>query len=584
MRSVLAVVASLAASVAAASGQFTGFVDGMKVQNWLGIPYAAPPVKDLRFKPPAAPVNVGAFNATAFGHSCYQDASQALVDTSEDCLTLNIYSPAGTKAGSNLPVMVWVHGGSFVAGGGALLIYNGSYLVSSAASTRSAVVLVTINYRLGLFGWLASTQLAAEGSLNVGLLDQRAAFDWVRANIAKFGGDPTKVTAVGESAGAISILNHIFAANVSSTLPFDRAITESGGPFGTKRQPSYADPYFNWVAKNVSCDSSSDVLSCLRDVDGKALFKADMAARKAFGGGPYGIIIDGTYIKSRPYDQLSTGAYLHIPVLLGGNTNEGTMFTPVNSSKELGPYFAGFVGGMPDAASQLAALYPTDGSDDGAFNASAALLGDSIFDCQERLFADSSSAPVYKYRFNRRPSFSILPTPERNGVYHAAELSFVFQFTPFLGTPAEQNLAAAMGRYWTTFAATGNPNPAADATVTLVDGSTGTLPTWPLYTRNATLPNGGGARMRFDGLSGVGSLLEIDNEKIQQCAFHENVYSMTPSDALTPEGEQATTTMPATGAVKTLSVTATTLSKSSAQGFSAPVAMVIGAVAVALAL
>jgi len=217
--------ASAADTVKVAQGTLHGAVAG-QVTAFKGVPFAAPPVGDLRWRPPQAPKSwTGVREATAYGHQCMQMRNvQTPIDQDEDCLTLNVWTPAGARPGAKLPVMVWIHGGSFTGGSGANAIYDGTHFA------ERGVVLVTVNYRLGRLGFFAHPALSAEqpgqplGSY--GIMDQIAALKWVKANIAAFGGDPANVTAFGESAGGIAI-NFLMTSPQAKGL-FQKAISESG--------------------------------------------------------------------------------------------------------------------------------------------------------------------------------------------------------------------------------------------------------------------------------------------------------------------------------------------------------------------
>jgi acetylcholinesterase len=271
------------------------------VDSFKGIPYAQPPVENLRLKPPQ-PItgNLGTVEATGLPRACpqfYQQVNEASLtsavvgelldspfvqmatDAGEDCLTVNVQKPSSATAGSNLPVLFWIFGGGFELG--STQMYDGANLVLTSIAEGKPIVFVAVNYRVGGFGFLGGSKLKAEGSTNLGLLDQRAGLQWVADNISKFGGDPTKVTIWGESAGSISVLDQMALYNGNNVYKgkslFRAAIMDSGSvvPADPVDCPK-AEVVFDTVVQNAGCSSAADTLTCLRSVDYTTFLNAGM--------------------------------------------------------------------------------------------------------------------------------------------------------------------------------------------------------------------------------------------------------------------------------------------------------------------
>ena len=471
-----------------ANGEDSGAVDGLVVElddgvvqgdmagdarRFLRIPFAKPPLGELRWKAPMPNDPwTGVRHETAFVDSCPQLADQgAPASNNEDCLYLNVWSPE--PAPDRAPVMVWIHGGGNFSGGAGIPIpatqdtlwYDGQFFAS-----RQGVVLVTINYRLGPFGFFAHPALASEDGPvgNQGLLDQRRALEWVRDNIAKFGGDPNNVTIFGESAGSADVCYHV--ASPGSRGLFHRAIGQSGGctirSVGAEQATSVVGAQMVAYGEAVGCSAGEDQLTCLRSASVEDLLAN--ANQPAPGAGEiresewsFAAVLDGPdgFLPDSLRALFDRGEIANVPYLLGSNNDEGTTFvfraTPLTTEAE---YLADLTARYGDAAAAIAALYPP--SDFGGdFNAARArVVGDSGVVCSTHDTARRAAAAglkVFMYNFNVR--WSLLPDTLLAG--HAAEISHVFG-SPWLPTPdpESETVARAMNTYWARFAAAEDPN------------------------------------------------------------------------------------------------------------------------------
>jgi len=424
--------------------------------EYLGIPYAAPPVGALRWQPPrpAAPWP-GVRPATSYAPHCPQPSSPfGAASTSEDCLYLNVFAPAGARTG-HLPVMVWVHGGSLRTGESN--DYNPAGLVGDG------VVVVTINYRLGALGFLADAALASRPggpSGNYGLMDQQAALRWVQRNIRGFGGDPGDVTLFGESAGGLSTLSQL--ASPGARGLFQRAIVESGTYQLTQPSLAAAEAAGRAFAAKAGCAAST--AACLRRLPVATI----LADENPVGYTPD---IDGAVLTQSVKTALASGRFNRVPVMIGTNHDEYRLFVAafqfVGEQVTAANYqsmIASTLGVPPAVASRIAAQYPLS-----RYPSPPVALGavgtDAIFACHA-LTAETSLAryvPVYAYEFNdeNAPELFLPPAGFPYGAAHASELPYLFgpatvpQPGPF--SQAQRQLAAAMKQDWTNLAKTGVP-------------------------------------------------------------------------------------------------------------------------------
>jgi para-nitrobenzyl esterase len=451
-------------TVATADGAVRGKAVAATDQ-FLGIPYAAPPVGALRWRPPQPPKPwPGVRAATSFAPHCPQPSSSfGVASTSEDCLYLNVFTPAGTQGAQgaqgaqarNLPVTVWVHGGSLRTG--ASEEYNPTGLVGHG------VIVVTINYRLGALGFLADSALASRpggSSGNYGLMDQQAALRWVQRNIRGFGGNPGNVTLFGESAGGLSTLSQLVSPGARGL--FQRAIVESGSYNPTQQSLTTAEAAGQAFATKAGC--ASNTASCLR-----ALPVSTVLANEDPVG--YTPDVDGVVLKQSIKTALASGQFNHVPVMIGTNHDEYRLFVAVFAllgAKVTAANYQSMIANTLSvpaaAAAAIAARYPLS-----HFSSPAVALGavgtDAIFACNSLSQGESLSkyVPTYAYEFNdeNAPELFLPPVGFPYGAAHASELQYLFSQTavphPADLTAAQQQLAEAMKQDWTSMAKAGVP-------------------------------------------------------------------------------------------------------------------------------
>jgi para-nitrobenzyl esterase len=450
-------LAATAAPVAITeNGKVTGIVaEGMK--EFLGIRYAAPPVGALRWQPPQpVPQSLATTQATAFGPHCAQlPSAYGVASTTEDCLYLNVFVPNRKRPANapKLPVMFWIHGGALVVG------ESDSYDPANLV-TKGDVIVVTINYRLGYLGYLATAGLDAEGHVaaNYGLQDQQFALNWVQRNIAGFGGDPTQVTVSGESAGGLSTLSNLVSPTAYGL--FSRAIVESGAYALTLPTLSQAETAGAAVASGIGCAPTDT--ACLRSAT-----VAQILAQEENPNLSLTTIIDGTTLPLSINTALAAGRFNRVPVLNGSNHDEYRQFLSADAALSAADYpfvLAGLYGDSLAAA--IAAEYPV-GHYALPVYALAAAISDQTFICTARQVDlwTAKYVPTFAYEFNDRhaPQDFLPPVPGYDfGAAHASELQFLFNVGALPAgvrplNAAEKRLSAAMVMYWTNFVSTASP-------------------------------------------------------------------------------------------------------------------------------
>ena len=461
--------------VKTASGIVKGKDDGV-VRSFLGIPYAATPVGDLRWKPPAPAAKWrGVRRASEFGFHCmqgkvYGDMRFNDAGGSEDCLTLNVWVPAkAASAGVKLPVMVWIYGGGFAAGTTSEARQNGAHLA------QQGVIVVSMNYRLGIFGFFVHPELAKESGRNAagnyGLLDQTAALRWVHENIAAFGGDPGNVTIFGESAGSFSV-----SAQMASPLAkglFQKAIGESGAgffstglEFAPRSERDVQDP------KKVSDKLGARTLAELRALPAQKLL--DAFAPPQADGFDFGPDVDGYFLPESIPAIFAAGKQNDVPLLAGWNHDEGSYDVVFNPQKPSADSLkATAQKNFGDKAPEFLRLYPSD-TPEHILRSAWDFAGDKFiaFSTWEWMEMQSKTGkqPIYRFRFDLGPPAD--PKGPQLGAYHSAEIQYVFgqlDSEPGVAWTADtRQLSELMQKYWANFARSGDPNGPG-------------LPMWPVY-------------------------------------------------------------------------------------------------------
>ena len=443
------------------------------VRVYKGIPYAAPPVGPLRWRPPQPVLPWDSVRSTsAFGPNSLQgivfdDIDPLACGVSEDCLYLNVWTPAEPQRSEKLPVMVWIHGGGFVVGAGSEPRYNGTRLAARG------IVVVTLNHRLNALGFLAHPQLTAESehraSGNYGVLDLVAALQWVRRNIAAFGGDPDEVTIAGESAGSEAV-SALMASPLAKGL-FARAIGESGAMFATpSRTPAPLER------------AEAAGLAFMRKVGAKTLAElraapaaAILAAAPGLGYRP---IVDGFFLPKPPAEIFRAGEQSDVPLMAGWNNDEGFNFTLLQGDDAKRPY-PDLVRRIFGARTDEALRWYPGGSPDLDKASARALGGDLTIIHSTWSWIEAPKAhgraEIFRFRFGRAPLTPQGWFGERDsrdaGAFHAGEILYVFDNLdafPWLIEDSDRALAKLASSYWINFVKTGDPN------------GTG-LPEWPSF-------------------------------------------------------------------------------------------------------
>lgn len=434
-----------------------------------GIPYAVPPVGTRRWKPPeAAPGWTGERLAFEFGPECIQPPLsengfyyRPAPQMSEDCLYLNVWAPAGAE--DKLPVMVWIHGGSLVEGAGSHAAYDG------VALTKKGVIVVTMNYRLGVFGYFAHPELSAEqgASGNYGTMDQIQALKWIQKHIAAFGGDPENITIFGESAGALSV-THLMVSPLAKDL-FHRAIAQS--PYmptipGLK-EIRFGKPSAESAGERLATYVGAESIAALRDLSAVELLQA--AQESGFGDPAAEPVVDGRVFPAQVFELLEQGKQHDVPLLVGFNSGEGYHFgtlegwsPPIPKNPE--SYRASIRARYGALTKEYLTVYPESDLKEAVF----APIRDGVYGWAAEKLAKTSAnvkSNAYLYYFDHAPLWS-----ERIGMgaFHASEISYVFnnlegdhRYSPTWPKTAPRqvdlSMADIMSDYWVNFAKTGRP-------------------------------------------------------------------------------------------------------------------------------
>ncbi|KAK0460004.1 carotenoid ester lipase precursor [Desarmillaria tabescens] len=477
------------------SATFTGTTDG-SVSKFLGIPFAQPPTGDRRFQlPETIPAYNGSYDASAFGPSCPQQAVKlpiptgvpaeavdyivnsiftAILPDDEDCLTINILKPATATSDSKLPVVAWIFGGGFELGGTAM--YDGTSIVSRSIALNEPIIYVSMNYRVSGFGFLASKEVREAAVGNLGLHDQREALRWIQKYIPAFGGDPSKVTIWGESAGAISAAMHMIAYDGDTQGLFRAAFMQSGSPIPVGALEG-GQKYYDDLVVQTGCSGSDDTLACLRTVSYKTLKAAIDNSPSISDYQSLALAwlprADGVLFSDNPQRLVEQGKIANVPIVSGDCDDEGTLFSfaslNVTTSAEVATYLKTVI--FPNISDQdlntLLDLYPAnplEGSpyDTGILNVLtpqfkriASFQGDAVFQAPRRFFLQNISGKQNIWAFLSK-RLKLVPLL---GAFHASDILNVY-------------FGGDMADYLIRFAATLNPS-----------GSTGIQ--WPQWTTNS---------------------------------------------------------------------------------------------------
>ncbi|GAA5994971.1 hypothetical protein JCM5350_001071 [Sporobolomyces pararoseus] len=455
-----------------------GTVEGVAIESYsqeafLGIPYAQPPLGDLRLRKPKSlekGFKGGKYEAKEYSVFCPGFGGDEIgYELGEDCLTINVVRPAGVSENASLPVGFWIYGGGYQMGGSGDRRYNSTWVVQRSVEMEKPIIFVSMNYRVAALGFLNSPELAKEGNQNMGLYDQRLALHWVQENIAAFGGDPNKVTIWGESAGAMSVSAHILGYGLNSTDLFRGAILESGGPT-TENYATLNDtaPMYSEILKNSGCSSKSSAaaqLKCLRQLPFDK-FNSSVAATSWMP------VIDGEIIAMAPSQQVNAGTFAKVPLLIGANTDEGTAFGSrgLNNTQDIiTAYSARYPYMLNSSVEHLVSLYSEEPSAGSPYNTGDGVLatglqdkrscsigGDVAMIAPRRYMAENAAkfSPVYSYRFDTVP---------QNATIDIGEVAYVFSNplptqNPLSTRPGDAELAKLMTSQWVSFINDLTPN------------------------------------------------------------------------------------------------------------------------------
>ncbi|KAF9448568.1 carotenoid ester lipase precursor [Macrolepiota fuliginosa MF-IS2] len=420
-------------SVVLDSGTFTGIASGT-VSQFLGIPFAQPPIGNLRYRlpQPIQPYN-GSHLATAFGPACPQQNTNlplppglpsqsinflvnagigVIFPDSEDCLNINVIRPATATSNSKLPVVVWIYGGGWERGTTSFPLYDGSLIVSRSIILGTPIIYVSMNYRLTGFGFLASKEVKDAGIGNLGLQDQRQALRWVQKYIGAFGGDPSKVTIWGESAGAISISLHMLANNGNTEGLFRAAFMQSGSPLPVG-DITNGQALYDTIVAETGCSGTSDALDCLRSLPYDTLKAAIDKSPGIFDYQSLRLVwsprADGTFITDNPQKLIQQGVVASIPFVTGDCDDEGTLFSfstlNVTTEVQFKDYIQGtfWQGVSSTDVDHLATLYTSDITQGSPYDTGltdvltpqykrlASFQGDAVFQAPRRFFLQNRS-------------------------------------------------------------------------------------------------------------------------------------------------------------------------------------------------
>ncbi|EME38430.1 hypothetical protein DOTSEDRAFT_75835 [Dothistroma septosporum NZE10] len=472
------------------------------VDSFKGIPFAQPPVGNLRLRPPQS-INksFGTFQATGTPKACPQFLTQVdtsnvpeaalsklldsplvqnVTDSGEDCLTITVQRPAGISSSAKLPVLYWIYGGGFEAGSAGM--YDGSSIVTKSISQKQPIIYVNVNYRLGGFGFLAGKDLANEHSTNLGLRDQRLGLQWVAENIAAFGGDPTKVTIWGESAGAISVADQTLINGGDNTYKgkplFRGAIMDSGSIIPAEQVTTEAPQLvYDTVVKNAGCSGAANKLACLRSVDYTTFLNAANSVPGIFSYRSVDLAYlprpdsGDKFFSQSPEIAINSGRFTKVPLIVGDQEDEGTLFSlsqsNITTDDQLVTYLASYFPDNANANANVRTLlntYPDQplvGQPAGSpfdtealnniypeFKRLAAVLGDITFTLTRRVYLSVVSSKVKSWSYL---STYLHGTPVL-GTFHGSDIVFAY------GLAGDNAITDSIQTYYINFVNNLNPN------------------------------------------------------------------------------------------------------------------------------
>ncbi|KAJ7618526.1 Alpha/Beta hydrolase protein [Roridomyces roridus] len=462
---ILSSLAARAAPLSSVTLDYGTFTGSTNRDNGLiyfeGIRYADPPVGALRWRAPVSPPSrhLGHVHATKPGFACIADRqTNSGPTTDEDCLFGNVFVPIDTRRSSKLPVLVYFYGGGFESGRSQDFPPENIVLGST-----KPLIFVTFNYRLGQFGFLSGTPVHEDGELNVGLLDQRAALEWVQSYISKFGGDPSRVTIWGQSSGAGSVMFHLIAEGGENKHLFHQAMGDSPPLiFMAKYNDKHSEDIFSQFAHFAGCGNAGNgraIMACLRDASTHTIATAGKKtlAKRTMTNYRIQPVLDGSFLRQRPVEAFRAGNFVRVPTLFGSNTDEGAHWsaklhnpranTSEPSATETTVY--NFIKGQYASFSKSSfkdalLLYPLAAYDKSFSLQGQQMFGEMRFICTALMITDAARKAglrAYQYHYDN----PIL------GSDHAAELS------AFFNGPTSNPLFIAMQRYWTSFVTSGEP-------------------------------------------------------------------------------------------------------------------------------
>ncbi|KAF9022535.1 Carboxylesterase [Hymenopellis radicata] len=448
------------------------------ITSFLGVRYADPPLGDLRWRPPVTPPssNLGVVNASAFGPSCIATITPGAIPSSqsEDCLYANVYTPA--SASGPLPVLVYFHGGGFQGGDS-----RGNTPTYMLPSSSTPFVFVTFEYRLGAFGFLNGKEVGADGTYNVGMLDQRAGLRWIQRYISNFGGDPSQVTIWGQSAGAGATMLHLIANGGDSKGLFQRVMGDSPSlSYMPRADSAYDQSIFNDFVSLAGCSDASNIMDCLRNATSRTLANAEngVAMLRTTTLFVFAPRVDDIFFREHPVEAFTSGRFSRVPIFFGGNTNEGASWasdlsgdanTSLDNATEVTVYnfLRGQYGSLTNESFNRALeLYPLEGY--GTYDLQGQqMYGEARYICSAVLITQNAAKfglPSFHYHYNNA----------HLGSGHGSELAALYNAPSSNANANDTALFENMRQYWTSFATSGRPvasNALSWRAVSMLDGS-----------------------------------------------------------------------------------------------------------------